>query len=104
MRPTDDATDEITRLIGRTLVSYNLKPDDDVIEALTEGLVAHGQRYVAMARRAEAATPRVAHALADWDSLTTRGPGPEPLARWNHARSLARVLRTLHEARVAVTA
>lgn len=98
MKPTRVEIDEVTRLVRRTLVSYSLKPSDEVIDDLTHSLIAHGQRYVARARRMDAAAPRVTNALTDWDALTTAGPGSEPLASWGHARSLARIVRTLHNA------
>lgn len=98
MKPTRAEIDEVTRLVRRILVSYNLKPSDEVIDGLTRRLVEHGQRYVARARRMDAVATRVTDALADWDTLTATGPAPTPLATWDHARSLARIMRTLHNA------
>ncbi|MGP3686544.1 DUF6415 family natural product biosynthesis protein [Streptomyces sp. IBSNAI002] len=98
MKPTRVEIDEVTRLVRRTLVSYNLKPSNEAVADLTRRLVEHGQRYVVRARKLDGVAPRVTNALADWDIETAAGPPPGPLGNWDHARSLARHVRTLHNA------
>ncbi|MBT2403952.1 MULTISPECIES: DUF6415 family natural product biosynthesis protein [unclassified Streptomyces] len=97
MQPTRDEIDEVTRLVRRALGPYNLKPSAEDIASLTDDLSTHGQRHVARAQAIRKAH-RVTGALQDWHDLMTHGPEGDLLGNWNYARSIARVVRTLHNA------
>lgn len=79
-------------LVMRALVPYNQKPDEAEIICLVEGLVRHGEFLLAdVAHLDEAAA-----ALGDWATLMNSGPEGTALGAWNHARALARTVRTFH--------
>ncbi|MFB6823572.1 DUF6415 family natural product biosynthesis protein [Streptomyces virginiae] len=97
MQPSQDEITEVTKLVRRALGSYNLKPDATELSSLTDDLLNYGERYTARARHLVDA-PAVRRCLQDWSHLRSRGPEDEPLGNWSYARSLARVVRTLHNA------
>ncbi|MER7760531.1 DUF6415 family natural product biosynthesis protein [Streptomyces sp. NPDC097619] len=88
-------TDRSAELLTRTLVAYGNMPEPLEIARLTDALLTHGQELLPAAERARGADRRVAGALRDWARLTTEGPEDTSLGNWNHARALARAVRTL---------
>ncbi|WP_030659700.1 MULTISPECIES: DUF6415 family natural product biosynthesis protein [Streptomyces] len=83
-------SDTCSALVTRALGPYNQKPDDVQVAHLVDDLLRHGEELLARVAEHEAA----AAALADWHTLITEGPTDMPLGNWNHARALARTVRT----------
>jgi hypothetical protein len=83
-------SDTCSAVVGRALGPYNQKPDEAEIAHLVDDLLRHGGLLLADVAGHEAA----AAALTDWHRLTTDGPTDSPLGNWNHARALARTVRT----------
>lgn len=91
--PVDtSAAVELTTLVAKALVPYNLKPSRQEIEVLLGGLTRHGEQLLGDVVRLGHADAAAA-ALEGWHTLTSRGPEDSPLGTWNHARALARVGR-----------
>ncbi|MGW2584535.1 hypothetical protein ACWCYZ_24950 [Streptomyces virginiae] len=84
-----NAGEELAR---RALRPYNEVPDASTTAVLVDDLLRHGEFLLADVSHIEAAAP----ALADWHTLTTAGPTDSPFGNWNHARALARTVRTMH--------
>ncbi|WP_327263945.1 DUF6415 family natural product biosynthesis protein [Streptomyces sp. NBC_01232] len=83
-------SDTGSALVARALVPYNQKPDERAIALLVDDLLRHGDSLlVHVAGRQEAAA-----ALGDWHRLTAEGPTDSPVGNWNHARALARTVRS----------
>ncbi|MFG2622032.1 DUF6415 family natural product biosynthesis protein [Streptomyces sp. NPDC048507] len=94
-------TRETEELIGRAIVPYSDRPDAAVVARLVDDLITHGQvlhaRVAAMPR--ERRTERAGAALVEWAYFVDAGPmGRGDHANWNHARALARILRSLASA------
>ncbi|MER7763845.1 DUF6415 family natural product biosynthesis protein [Streptomyces sp. NPDC097619] len=89
------AADPAAELISRTLVAYANVPGAVELARLTDGLLTHGQGLLAAAEGVRGVDGRVAGALRDWARLTADGPEDTSLGNWNHARALARAVRTL---------
>ncbi|MEV7584375.1 DUF6415 family natural product biosynthesis protein [Streptomyces erythrochromogenes] len=85
--PNTDST-----LVTRALGPYNRKPDDVETACMVDDLLRQGEELLARVAGYEAA----AAALGDWHRLTAEGPTDMPLGNWNHARALARAIRTFH--------
>ncbi|GAA3263574.1 DUF6415 family natural product biosynthesis protein [Streptomyces lavendulae] len=97
MNPNSDGTD-IQRLIGRALVPYSERPDAAGVARLVDELITAGEALHAevAAIGAGRRTERVGSALAEWAYFVDAGPtGRGDHANWNHARTLARILRSL---------
>ncbi|MEU8464691.1 DUF6415 family natural product biosynthesis protein [Streptomyces sp. NPDC029003] len=89
---------EIEELIRRAVVPYSERPDAGAVGRLIDDLVTHGQvlheRVAALA--GDERTERARAALAEWAYFVDAGPmGRGDHAHWNHARALARILRSL---------
>ncbi|MYZ37189.1 DUF6415 family natural product biosynthesis protein [Streptomyces sp. MnatMP-M17] len=80
----------------RALAPHRLMPPPQEIADLTERLIAHGARLVAVVERVPEAehTVRAKGALKDWYDLTESGPGDGAMANWVHMRAMARMCRT----------
>jgi hypothetical protein len=89
---------QATALIHQALVPYERKPEAGEIARLTDGLLTLGAGLLAAAEALRETDGRVGGALRDWRQLTETGPTVSPLGNWDHARALARTVRTLHEA------
>ncbi|MET9320235.1 DUF6415 family natural product biosynthesis protein [Streptomyces sp. NPDC003038] len=83
-----------TALVRRALVPYNQKPDEAEIDTLVGDLMRHGEFLLADV----APLDEAAAALGDWAALVRDGPEDTALGTWNHARALARTVRSLHRA------
>ncbi|GLV87112.1 hypothetical protein Slala03_68010 [Streptomyces lavendulae subsp. lavendulae] len=92
-------TQEIEELIRRAVVPYSERPGAEAVARLIDDLITHGQALhdrVAAVRTVRG-TERVGVALVEWAYFVDAGPaGRGDHANWNHARTLARILRTLH--------
>ncbi|GLV86859.1 hypothetical protein Slala03_65480 [Streptomyces lavendulae subsp. lavendulae] len=100
MNPNSDGTD-IRRLIGRALVPYSERPDAAGVARLVDELITAGEALHAevAAVTADRRTERAGSALAEWSYFVDAGPaGRGDHANWNHARTLARILRNLASA------
>ncbi|MFE3761531.1 hypothetical protein ACFXPI_07170 [Streptomyces sp. NPDC059104] len=92
-----DGTD-IRQLLGRALVPYSERPDAAGVARLVDDLITGGEalhaRVAAIPR--ECRTELAGSALAEWTYFVDAGPtGRGDHANWNHARTLARILRSL---------
>ncbi|WP_423833375.1 DUF6415 family natural product biosynthesis protein [Streptomyces manipurensis] len=85
--PDTDST-----LLKRVLGPYNQMPNDVEIAHMVDDLLRQGEELLARVAGHEQA----AAALGDWHQLTTDGPTDQPLGNWNHARALARTVRSFH--------
>ncbi|GLX40536.1 hypothetical protein Sros01_66090 [Streptomyces roseochromogenus] len=97
MNPNPDGTD-VQRLIGRALVPYSERPDAAGVARLVDELITAGEALHAevAAVTADRRTERAGSALAEWAYFVDAGPtGRGDHANWNHARTLARILRSL---------
>ncbi|MGW0363327.1 DUF6415 family natural product biosynthesis protein [Streptomyces sp. NPDC002990] len=92
MGSTHADLDTGTALVTRALVPYNQKPAEAEIAALVDDLMRHGEFLLADVAHLDAA----AAALGDWHRLISEGPTGTQLGNWNHARALARTIRTMH--------
>ncbi|MFD8023160.1 DUF6415 family natural product biosynthesis protein [Streptomyces lavendulae] len=97
MNANPDGTD-IQRLIGWALVPYSERPDAAGVARLVDELITAGEALhakvaaIGAGRRTELA----GSALAEWTYFVDAGPtGRGDHANWNHARTLARILRSL---------
>ncbi|MGW2580852.1 DUF6415 family natural product biosynthesis protein [Streptomyces virginiae] len=79
-------------LVRSALRPYNQMPGTLAIAALVDDLLRHGELLLVDVSGVEAA----AAALADWHTMTGSGPTDSPLGNWNHARGLARTVRTMY--------
>ncbi|MCJ1680563.1 DUF6415 family natural product biosynthesis protein [Streptomyces sp. APSN-46.1] len=96
--PVDTSTAvDLTALVAKALVPYNLKPSQQEIEVLLDGLTRCGEQLLGDVVRL-GKTDVAAAALEDWHTLTCRGPEDSPLGAWNHARALARVIKVFRRA------
>lgn len=92
-----DGTD-IQRLIARALVPYSERPDAAAVARLVDDLITAGEALHAEVATVTAGrrTERAGCALAEWTYFVDAGPtGRGDHANWNHARTLARILRGL---------
>ncbi|MET8751540.1 DUF6415 family natural product biosynthesis protein [Streptomyces sp. NPDC004667] len=85
-------------LIGRALAPYSERPDAAGVARLVDDLITGGEalhaRVAAVPR--ERRTELAGAALAEWTYFVDAGPtGRGDHANWNHARTLARILRSL---------
>ncbi|MFF7082016.1 DUF6415 family natural product biosynthesis protein [Streptomyces lavendulae] len=97
MNPNSDGTD-IQRLVGRALVPYSERPDAAGVARLVDELITAGEALHAEVATvtADRRTERAGSALAEWAYFVDAGPtGRGDHANWNHARTLARILRSL---------
>ncbi|MFJ4863384.1 DUF6415 family natural product biosynthesis protein [Streptomyces sp. NPDC088748] len=94
MASTHADLDAGTVLVLRALVPYNQMPDADTIAHLVDDLLTHGGYLL----RDVAGLGEASAALGDWHNLTTHGPTDSPMGNWNHARALARAVRSMHRA------
>ncbi|GAA3238521.1 DUF6415 family natural product biosynthesis protein [Streptomyces lavendulae] len=95
-------TQKIEDLIARAIVPYSERPDAEAVACLIDDLITHGQALHAQVAAIPGArrTERAGAALAEWSYFVDAGPtGRGDHANWNHARALARILRSLHSAR-----
>ncbi|MFD8020902.1 hypothetical protein ACFV6G_10805 [Streptomyces lavendulae] len=94
----DSDETQIEQLLGQALAPYSDRPDAEGVARLTADLVASGQ---ALHARLSAIPPgrrteRGRAALAEWSYFVDAGPtGRGDHASWNHARTLARILRNM---------
>ncbi|MFD8019309.1 DUF6415 family natural product biosynthesis protein [Streptomyces lavendulae] len=91
-------TQKIEDLIARAIVPYSDRPDAEAVACLIDDLITHGQALHARVAAIPGArgTERAGAALAEWSYFVDAGPtGRGDHANWNHARALARILRSL---------
>ncbi|MFB0627518.1 DUF6415 family natural product biosynthesis protein [Streptomyces sp. AB3(2024)] len=89
---------DIQRLIGRALVPYSERPDAAAVARLVDDLITGGEALHAEVATVpgDRRTERAGSALAEWTYFVDAGPtGRGDHANWNHARTLARILRSL---------
>ncbi|MFE3765608.1 DUF6415 family natural product biosynthesis protein [Streptomyces sp. NPDC059104] len=94
----DSGETQIEELIGQALAPYSERPDAEGVARLTADLVASGQALYAQVSAIPPGrrTERTHASLAEWSYFTDAGPtGRGDHAAWNHARTLARVLRNM---------
>ncbi|MCY0930772.1 DUF6415 family natural product biosynthesis protein [Streptomyces sp. H27-H1] len=99
MRPEAHRIDE---LVQRALRPYDQRPDAEGVAHLVDDLITAGQELHALvsANAEGRRTERATAALAEWSYFLDKGPlGHSDHANWNHARGLARIIRTMAEAR-----
>ncbi|WP_328739864.1 DUF6415 family natural product biosynthesis protein [Streptomyces erythrochromogenes] len=82
--------DTVSALVKRALAPYNQMPDSVTIACLADDLLRHGEELLARVAGHEEAEA----ALRDWRRLTADGPTDSPMGNWNHARALARTIRS----------
>ncbi|MET9464256.1 DUF6415 family natural product biosynthesis protein [Streptomyces sp. NPDC006544] len=95
MRPEAQTIEELVR---RALASYDQRPDAEGVARLVDDLITVGQELHAAVSRIPAGlrTERAGAALAEWAYFLDAGPlGHGDHANWNHARGLARIVRTM---------
>ncbi|MET9467830.1 DUF6415 family natural product biosynthesis protein [Streptomyces sp. NPDC006544] len=91
-------TQTIEKLTARALTSYDQRPDAEGVARLTDHLITAGQElHTALSRiPVGQLTERARTSLAEWAYFVAAGPlGHGDHANWNHARGLARVIRTM---------
>ncbi|MBT2468285.1 hypothetical protein J7E97_10445 [Streptomyces sp. ISL-66] len=95
MRPQAQAIDD---LVERALTRYDQRPDAQGVAALVDDLITTGQELHATVSQIPVAqqSERASASLAEWAYFLEAGPlGHGDHANWNHARGLARIIRTM---------
>lgn len=89
---------QLKELMGRALLPYSDRPDAEAVARLIDDLITCGQTLhtevaaIPGGRQSE----RARSALVEWAYFVDAGPtGRGDHANWNHARTLARILRNL---------
>lgn len=88
----------VEELLGRALVPYSERPDAEAVARLVDDLITRGQTLYAevAAIPGDRRNGHAGSALAEWAYFVDAGPlGRGDQANWNHARALARILRSL---------
>ncbi|MET9464266.1 DUF6415 family natural product biosynthesis protein [Streptomyces sp. NPDC006544] len=96
MNPSEAQT--IEELVRRALAPYEQRPDAEGVAHLVDDLITAGNGlHTAVARiPTDKRTERAGAALAEWAYFLDAGPlGHGDHANWNHARGLARIVRTM---------
>lgn len=91
-------TQAVEELVRRALGSYEQRPDAEGVAHLVDDLITAGNELHAEVVRipADQRTERATAALAEWAYFLDAGPlGHGDHANWNHARGLARIVRTM---------
>lgn len=94
----DSDETQIEELLGQALAPYSQRPDAEGVARLTAALVASGQALYAQVSATPPGrrTERGRAALTEWSYFVDAGPtGHGDHAAWNHARTLARILRNM---------
>lgn len=88
----------IEELVRRALAPYDQRPDAEGVAHLVDDLITVGRDLHAEVSAGPAGrrTERAGAALAEWEYFLDAGPlGHGDHANWNHARGLARIIRTM---------
>lgn len=91
-------TQTIEELTARALAPYSERPDAVGVAQLIDDLITAGQElHTALSGMPSTGrAPRVGAALIEWTYVAGQGPLVEgDHEAWNHARGLARIIRTL---------
>ncbi|MFZ3494639.1 DUF6415 family natural product biosynthesis protein [Streptomyces sp. 5.8] len=91
-------THTIEELAARALAPYSERPDAEGVAHLVDDLITAGTELHAQVNQIPAAqrTERAGAALTEWAYFVDSGPlGHGDHANWNHARGLARIIRTM---------